>query len=184
MVGLLNIKFISRIPNLNCDAIFIFVGGRDGQMILWQNVTQSVREQERLKDEELIRTDQKLNNYLMNGKLSKALKLALRTNKPRLAKRTLNTLQKRGELETALHKLSLDERNILFQSLVQWNSYANQSSLVQDILKYLITDSLANKQQISADQCAGLIAYTEKHYQRLDKLQSRLAVVDLLLDTM
>ena len=101
-----------------------------------------------------------------------------------MIKYILNTLQKRGELENALQKLSLDERNILFQSLVQWNSFASQSSIVQDILKYLIIDSLANGQSISVDQCAGLIAYSEKHYQRLDKLQSRLAVVDLLLDTM
>ena len=153
-------------------------------MILWENVTKSVREQERVKQEELVKGDQRLNNYLINGKLSKALKLSLKMNKPRLTKRTLHTLQKRGQLDDALQKLSLDERNVLFQSLVQWNSFANESSIVQDILKYLITDSLANGQSISADQCAGLIAYSEKHYQRLDKLQSRLAVVDLLLDTM
>jgi len=162
----------------------ILTGGRDGQMVLWENVTSAVREEERLKAEELIKFDQRLNNYLINGKLSKALKLALKMRKPRLTKKTLHTLQKRGELENALQKLSLDERNILFQSLVQWNSFASQSSIVQDILKYLITDSLANGQSISADQCAGLIAYSEKHYQRLDKLQSRLSVVDLLLDTM
>ena len=83
----------------------------------------------------------------------------------------MHTLQKRGQLDDALQKLSLDERNVLFQSLVQWNSFANESSIVQDILKYLITDSLANGQSISADQCAGLIAYSEKHYERLDKLQ-------------
>ena len=153
-------------------------------MILWENVTKSVREQERVKQEELVKGDQRLNNYLINGKLSKALKLSLKMNKPRLTKRTLHTLQKRGQLDDALQKLSLDERNVLFQSLVQWNSFANESSIVQDILKYLITDSLANGQSISADQCAGLIAYSEKHYERLDKLQSRLAVVDLLLDTM
>jgi len=153
-------------------------------MILWENVTKVIREQERLKAEELIKFDQRLNNYLINGKLSKALKLALKMGKPRLTKKTLHTLQKRGELDIALQKLSLDERNILFQSLVQWNSFASQSSIVQDILKFLITDSLVNGQSISADQCAGLIAYSEKHYQRLDKLQSRLSVVDLLLDKM
>ena len=153
-------------------------------MIMWENVTKLVREQERLKVEEAVKCDQRLNNYLINGKLSKALKLSLKMNKPRLTKKTLHTLQKRGELEHALQILSIDERNILFQSLVQWNSYANQSSIVQDILKYLITDTLANGQAISADQCAGIIAYTEKHYQRLDKLKTRLHVVDLLLDTM
>ena len=178
---------VNRLPSKSKDLYFYLfcgLGGRDGQMILWENVTKSVREEERLKEEEIIKIDQKLNNYLINGKLSKALKLALKMNKPRLTKRTLHALQKRGELENALQKLSLDERNVLFQSLVQWNTFATQSYIVQDILKYLITDSLANGQSISADQCAGLIAYSEKHYQRLDKLQSRVAVVDLLLDTM
>merc|ERR1711997_405810 len=79
----------------------IITGGRDGQMILWENVTKSVRDQERQKAEELVKFDQKLNNYLVSGKLSKALKLALKMNKPRLTKKTLYALQKRNELENA-----------------------------------------------------------------------------------
>ena len=81
-------------------------------MIMWENVTKLVREQERLKVEEAVKCDQRLNNYLINGKLSKALKLSLKMNKPRLTKKTLHTLQKRGELEHALQRLSIDERNI------------------------------------------------------------------------
>ena len=179
-----NLLVLVLIP-LHFKCLFsIDTGSRDGQIILWENVTKTVREEARIKEQEIIRRDQRLNNYLINGKLSKALKLSLKMNKPRLTKRTLYALQKRGEMESALHKLSLDERNILFQSLAQWNTFAAQSSIVQDILKYLITETLASGQTVAAEKCAGLIAYSEKHYQRLDKLQSRLAVVDLLLDVM
>ena len=47
-----------------------------------------------------------------------------------------------------------------------------------------MVDAMVNDQRMSAAQCTGLIAYSEKHYQRIDKLHSKLAVVDLLLDNM
>ena len=47
-------------------------------MALWRNVTDRVRQEEKSKLEETIRTDQKLSNYIQQGHLTKALKICLR----------------------------------------------------------------------------------------------------------
>ena len=78
---MLNHQVLVLIP-LHVECLFcIDTGSRDGQIILWENVTKTVREEARIKEQEIIRRDQKLNNYLINGKLSKALKLSLKTKK-------------------------------------------------------------------------------------------------------
>ena len=101
-----------------------------------------------------------------------------------MARETLTGIRKRGQLKEALSKLTRDEKNVLHGLLVKWNSYGTQCALAQDALKVLIVDAMVNDQKLSASACAGLIAYSEKHHQRLDKLHSKLAVVDLLLDNM
>ena len=47
-------------------------------MALWRNVTDRVRQEEKSKLEETIRTDQKLSNYIQQGHLTKALKICLK----------------------------------------------------------------------------------------------------------
>jgi len=177
---------VAFVPGLDGGATdgTIVTGGRDGQMALWRNVTDRVRQEEKSKLEETIRTDQKLSNYIQQGHLTKALKICLKTGKPRMARETLTGIRKRGQLKEALSKLTRDEKNVLHGLLVKWNSYGTQCALAQDALKVLIVDAMVNDQKLSASACAGLIAYSEKHYQRLDKLHSKLAVVDLLLDNM
>jgi len=131
-----------------------------------------------------VRTDQKLQNYLANGKLEKALALSIRLDRPRQTRKTLDLLRKRSRLESALAGLNLDDRNALFRMLVQWNSIGTFSTLAQEVLKHLLQEALVNGRPIASDKCAGIISFSEKHYQRLDKLESRLAVVDLMLQKM
>jgi hypothetical protein len=143
-----------------------------------------VKAEERKKTEELVKTDQKLQNYLHSGKLEKALALSIRLDRPRQTRKTLEMLRKRSRLESALSSLNLDDRNGLFRMLVQWNSFGTFSSLAQETLRHLLQEALVSGRPLAADKCAGLISFSEKHYQRLDKLESRLAVVDLLLQKM
>ena len=61
--------------------------------------------------------------------------------------------------------------------------------LAQAVLQILLMDYLAfdkdeRPYHVDANQLAGLLAYSDKHYHRLDRLQSRVAVVDLLLSQM
>lgn len=162
----------------------IITGGRDGQIIFWRNITEQVRTEERKKTEELVKTDQRLQNYLVNGNLQKALRLCIRLDRPRQARKTLELLQKRDQLEDALAKLNLDDRNALFKMIVQWNAIGTFSALAQHVLRHLLKEALINERPLSAEKCAGIISYSEKHYQRLDRLASKVAVVDLLLQKM
>ena len=152
--------------------------------------TEEKKAEERDKANQLIQTEQTLSNYLQAGQLSKALRLSLRLDRPRQTKGTLQKLRKAGELENALQTLDLDLKNILFKFVTQWNTVGGAScELAQSVLQLLITDYLSVEKserpyQVDQRQLAGLNAYTEKHFNRLDKLQSRMAVVDLLLANM
>ena len=145
---------------------------------------------ERQKSNELIKTDQMLSNFLQSGKLDKALKLSLRLDRPRQTKKTLIKLRNINQMDNAVRKLDLDLKNVLFKYVSQWNTIGGVScKLAQAILQILLTDYIATEKEdraytVDSKQIAGLLAYTDKHYRRLDKLESRLAVVDLLLAQM
>ena len=96
----------------------------------------------------------------------------------------MEILRKRSLLETALANLNLDDRNALFRMLVQWNSFGTHSSLAQEALRHLLQEALVHDRLLAGEKCAGLLSFSEKHHQRLDKLESRLAVVDLMLQKM
>ena len=152
--------------------------------------TEEKKAEERDKANQLIQTEQTLSNYLQAGQLSKALRLSLRLDRPRQTKGTLQKLRKAGELEAALKTLDLDLKNTLLKYVTQWNTIGGAScELAQSVLQILITDYLSVEKserpyQVDQRQLAGLFAYTEKHHKRIDKLQSRMAVVDLLLANM
>ena len=73
----------------------------------WYDLFQQVKAEERKKTDEMVKTDQKLQNYLANGKLEKALCLSIRLDRPRQTRKTLELLKKRSRLENALNGLNL-----------------------------------------------------------------------------
>ena len=168
----------------------IITSGRDGNIFFWSDKTQEKKAEEREKANQVLKEEQTLANYVHNGQLSKALRLSLRLDKPRQAKRLLNKLENNGDLEIAVTKLDLDLKNILLKYVHQWNTIGGSScQLAQQILQILLTEYLAldkdnRPYKVDSRQLSGLLAYSDKHYKRLDKLESRLSVVDLLLKQM
>ena len=114
----------------------------------------------------------------------------MRLDKPRQTKKMLLKLSSLSQLETAVQKLDMDLKNILLKFVTQWNQIGGAScELAQEVLQVLLTDYLAldkdeRPYKVDSRQLAGLLSYSDKHYRRLDKLQSRVAVVDLLLAQM
>ena len=90
-------------------------------------------------------------------------------------------------MDNAVRKQDLDLKNILYKYVSQWNTIGGVScKLAQAILQIHWTDYIAREKEdraytIDSKQIARLLAYTDKHYRHLDKLESLLAVVDLLL---
>ena len=114
----------------------------------------------------------------------------MRLEKPRQTKKMLLKLASLGELEPAVEKLDLELKNILLKFVTQWNTIGGAScELAQAVLQVLLADYLVSEKdersyKVDPRQLAGLLSYSDKHYRRLDKLQSRIAVVDLLLAQM
>ena len=114
----------------------------------------------------------------------------MRLDKPRQTKKMLLKLSSIGQVEQAVQKLDMELKNILLKFVTQWNTIGGTScELAQEVLQILLKDYLALEKEdrsykVDSRQLAGLLSYSDKHYRRLDKLQSRVAVVDLLLAQM
>ncbi len=117
-------------------------------------------------------------------------RLALRLDRPRQAKKLLTKLKTSGDLENAVNKLDMELKNVLFRFVAQWNTIGGAScELAQAVLQILLMDYLSvdkseRPYQVDARQLAAVLSYSDKHYRRLDKLHSRISVVDLLLKEM
>lgn len=172
------------------EAKVLVTAGRDGNINFWGDKTEEHRQLERQKANEIVKTEQTLSNYMLAGRLDKALRLSLRLDRPRQAKKILTKMKSEEMLENAVNKLDLDLKNILLRYVTQWNTVGGAScELAQVVLsillkEYLSLDKADRPYKVDPQQVAGLVAYTDKHYKRLDKLQSRVAVVDLLLSNM
>jgi len=168
----------------------IITAGRDGNIFFWTDKTEEKKEEERQKANEVVKTEQTLANLVHSGQLDKALRYSLRLDKPRQTKKMLLKLASIGQVEQAVQKLDLELKNILLKFVTQWNTIGGTScELAQEVLQILLTDYLAldkedRSYKVDSRQLAGLLSYSDKHYRRLDKLQSRVAVVDLLLAQM
>lgn len=161
--------------------------GRDGNIFFWSDHTEEFKREEREKSDQLLRTEQALANLLQAGQLSKALKLSLKLDRPRQSRRVLHKLQQCGQLEQALGDLNKSLRNILLQYATKWNTVGgNSCDLAQRTIKVLLQQALVDENNVRPDpqQVAGLVAYSDKHFNRMDKLHSRVKVVDLLLQNM
>ena len=168
----------------------LITAGRDGNIQFWTDKTEEKRQKEREKANEIVKNEQVLANFVHTGQLDKALRMSLRLDKPRQARKLLIKLRKSDLLEVSVNKLDVDLKNILLKFVSQWNTIGGAScELAQAVLKILLQDYLSIEKdqrpfKVDSKQLSGLLAYSDKHYQRLDKLNSRIAVVDLLLSQM
>lgn len=168
----------------------LITAAKDGNIYFWTDKSEENREKERKISEELVKTEQTLANYLQGGKLDKALRLSLRLDRPRQTKKILQKMRTVNQLEEAIRKLDVDLKNCLLKYVTQWNTIGGAScELAQAVMQILLVEYLSldpeeRGHKVDAQHVAGLLAYSDKHFRRLDKLQSRSAVVDLLLEHM
>lgn len=72
-------------------------GGSDSQLIKWKDVTMDRKEQRLKEQEEVALEEQKLSNYIQSDQLLKALKLALKLEKPAQSLKIVQGILKKGE---------------------------------------------------------------------------------------
>lgn len=75
-------------------------GGSDSYLIKWKDVTEDKKLQRQKELEEIALQEQKLSNYLQSEQLLKALKLALKLERPLQTLKIVQKIIKKGETGT------------------------------------------------------------------------------------
>ncbi|XP_023345007.1 transducin beta-like protein 3 [Eurytemora carolleeae] len=164
------------ITSLKQDGVLNLVSGSaDGQLITWRDITESAALLKQVAAEKIVLSQQKLSNLLASKQFGQALKLALRLSQPFTALKILKKLNME-EMEKAV--LSLDNASIdqLLGYTVKWNTNSKHCEAAQSALFIILSNYLPDdllKLSGSRDWVEGLLPYTEKHFQRLSRLQMK-----------
>ncbi|XP_003744313.1 transducin beta-like protein 3 [Galendromus occidentalis] len=174
------------------DEMTFVTGAADATISVWKDVTEEEKEAAMELREKLILEEQTLLNFIQDKKWSKALKLALNLEHPQ---RTLNIVkailyedQASSKLEKALHGLEAFQENTLLGFCATWNTNAKHCHAAQAICRLLLTSqkptALLERWKDLHEHCAGLLVYSERHLERLQKLEQQSTILEYMLKNM
>lgn len=178
------------------DGAKFVTGGGDSMLCLWRDNTEDEVEAEATQRDEMIQMEQSLSNYVRDKNFRKALKLALKLNKPL---QTLNIIEAaiasgNGDatkvdeiMRKMLDSLNFELTQQLLTYIRDWNTNAKHSLSAQNVLFQLFhlyrADSMT-KFPLMKDLLQALIPYSTRHFQRLDKLLQASYILDYTLQNM
>ncbi|PKK69944.1 WD40 repeat-like protein [Rhizophagus irregularis] len=180
------------------DENFVASGGGDSLINLWQDCTIEEMEARVKEEEELILKEQDLSNYLLKKDYKNAIMLAISLNQPfRLLKLFTEVLNNRAEgdksitgsesIDNIIATLSKENLEQVLKYIRDWNTNAKNYRTSQTIL-HAIVKSFSSQDLLEIngikDILDGILSYTERHYQRLDRLITDSYIVDYSLHSM
>lgn len=146
----------------------IISGGADSLLVKWKDVTAEKKEKETKEYEELVLQEQELSNLLHDKKMVKALKLALRLNKPFLTLKIVNEILKsdgKSTIASTIKQLNQDQRESLAKCCIEWNTNTRNCYPAQVVLNVLLSENESGFN--SPATIRALLPYTQRHMQRL-----------------
>ncbi|XP_044750631.1 transducin beta-like protein 3 [Coccinella septempunctata] len=150
------------------DESMIVTGDSNSTLIKWKDVTEQKRLEKLKESEEQVLDEQKLNNYLQDRNWLKALKLALRLDKPFRVLNIVNEIIKSKEdgLKATIEQLREDQKNSLFTYAVNWNTNKKNRKASQIILEILLDQIIEGtfKPSNLSSNLEGALAYTQKYF--------------------
>ncbi|XP_065342495.1 transducin beta-like protein 3 [Cloeon dipterum] len=157
---------------VHSDKAHFASGGSDSKFVIWKDTTVEKQEQARKEMVERVEQDQTLSNLLHNKMYDAALELALQLNRPNTSLKIIQTLSEdKNMLRACVEKLSPELQESLLQLALKWNTNTRNCSMAQLILEFMLTEGSV---QLSTQDLAHALAYTQKHFQRLSQLRADL----------
>ncbi|XP_061158421.1 transducin beta-like protein 3 [Syngnathus typhle] len=152
-------------------------GSADSNVILWTDVTQMELAEEQAKQEDQILKQQELSNLLHEKKYLKALGLAISLDQPHTVLSVIKAIRQTQDshelMEKTVLKLRVDQKESLLRYCGVWNTNARNCLDAQAVLQVLLTHLPPEEllqYQGARTIVEGLIPYTERHMQRIDRL--------------
>mmetsp|Transcript_3883 Transcript_3883/g.8737 ORF Transcript_3883/g.8737 Transcript_3883/m.8737 type:complete len:734 (-) Transcript_3883:274-2475(-) len=190
------------------DGDFVVSGAADSKILVWEDTTAQLEDEERAQEAERILLDQKMTNHLRHKEYDKALDIALQIDKPRHALKILTALLeneissskfKDGKrpvtiLQRHVAQWDLDRIAQVLKYCREWNTRARNSLLAMWVLQAIVTtitvDRLTSKEATETKHgsvpeiMAGITPYAERHFDRLDRLHANSYLLDYTLVNM
>lgn len=170
------------------DESGIVTGGNDSILIKWKDVTEEIKLKKMQEAEELVLQEQKLNNYLMDGKYLKALKEALKLNKPFQVLKIIQIIIKKGDtgLADTIKGLRNDQKDNLLKTAITWNMNSKHSHPAQLVINILLNEMQCENFVPSglSSTLEGALPYTERHLRRLTQLMQDLQFINYVVKCM
>ncbi|PFX26688.1 Transducin beta-like protein 3 [Stylophora pistillata] len=156
-----------------------------------KDVTEIEQEQAQAATEENILKQQELSNLIADKNYLQAISLAITLDQPfrvmHIIKDILLTENGTEELTIAIKSLREDQLDAILRFLVEWNTNSKNCHVAQAVLSIILrTNSpydLMKKKNIK-DTMEALLSYSEKHFQRMDRLLQQMEFIEYTWQSM
>ncbi|CAG5059715.1 unnamed protein product [Parnassius apollo] len=173
---------------VNKNESIIITGGSDSKLVKLRDVTVERREKMAKEREELILQEQELQNLLHDKKLVKALKLALRMDRPLHVLKIINEVLKNGNsnLYATLKEINHTQKETLLKFAVEWNTNNKNCHAAQLVFNILAPEIISGNLKIAnlSSFIEHALPYTERHFERLTNLLQDLNFITYTVNCM
>ncbi|KAK3141648.1 hypothetical protein QOZ80_4BG0336600 [Eleusine coracana subsp. coracana] len=166
-------------------------GGTDAVLNLWHDCTMEDKQEDfRKKEEEALR-GQELENAVSDADYTRAIQLAFELRRPHRLLELFSQLCRRADpedpVEKAIVDLPKDGLRVLLEYIREWNTKPKFCHVAQFVLFRVLrslppTDILEIKG--ISELLAGLIPYSQRHFNRVDRLVRSTFLLDYTLTRM
>uniref|UniRef100_A0A5K3EJ03 WD_REPEATS_REGION domain-containing protein n=3 Tax=Mesocestoides corti TaxID=53468 RepID=A0A5K3EJ03_MESCO len=190
------------------DETGFYTGGEDATICFFRDTSDDTAQDRAVTMEEFTKIHQEFDNLLKSKRFSEALRLAVKLDKPQRTYEILHEISllegiSPGDgagvhrpLEKALFGLipeppepgqapSEEMAQRLLKYAVNWNTRARTCLVAQRVFNWIISN-WAPERLLAwpgiANSVTAFIPYTVRHYQRLNRLEEQMAVLDYLFD--
>jgi U3 small nucleolar RNA-associated protein 13 len=173
---------------LSRDEKVLLTGGADSRVNVWEDATDSQREEASEKASLHVLKEQKLKNLIMRKHFTEAAHMCIELDQPRRLLGVLyDMVQAEESLDDIVVKAPLAKLEKLVRYVREWNTNSRHAPvahrLLQRILALVSPAELRNIPDIQ-ELIRSMLLYAERHFARLDRLLQKSFVLDHTLHAM
>ncbi|CAG9786172.1 unnamed protein product [Diatraea saccharalis] len=173
---------------VNKNEELVVTGGSDSKLVKLKDITLERREKLAKERELSILQEQELMNLLHDKKMIKALKLALRMERPLHVLKIVNEVLKNGneKLFESLKEINDTQKQTLLKFAAEWNTNNKNCHAAQLVFNILSPEILNGNLKVSSlsSLIEGTLPYTERHFDRLTNLLQDLNFITYTVNSM
>ncbi|KAI5723613.1 hypothetical protein M8J76_008726 [Diaphorina citri] len=150
----------------------IITGGADSLLVTWRDATEETVSQRIAEAQQAVMQSQQLDNLINAKENVKALKLALKLNRPHTTLKIIQNIiqEDESQLKQCLTELHEDQKEELLKCAVTWNTNAKHAYAAQLVLSVLLELQCTMVSKSFQGSLEALLPYTQRHFARLSQL--------------